>query len=92
MNDRQINAWNWSATTNVYVNGFKDCIASFDTEQYWNGTKSHHESLMKQLVERLEDMSDRLGLQYRVHRPVAIAGHKWADRTPESIDVDRFPV
>jgi hypothetical protein len=91
MNHRQLNAWNWSATTSVYCGGFKEELVSFDTEQSWDGTKAGHERLMKALVEKLEGMSDRLGLQYRVWKPTAVSGKKWADRLPECIDIDRVP-
>lgn len=91
MDNRQLNAWNWSATTDVYCNGFKDHLTSFDTEQYWDGTRLGHMRLMKALVERLEDMSDRLGLQYRVWQPTAIKGRRWAAELAEVVEVDRLP-
>jgi hypothetical protein len=91
MATRQLNAWNWAATTEVFCNGYKDLLTTFDTEQYWDGTKVGHERLWAALVERLEGEADRLNLEYRVHRPTAIRGYKWAAETPESVDVDRIP-
>lgn len=91
MTGRQLNAWNWSATTVVYCGGFKDLLTSFETQQYWDGSKAGHERLMKALVERLEGMSDRLGLQYELYQPPEVADKKWAATLPPVVRIDRFP-
>jgi hypothetical protein len=88
---RKLNAWNWTATTEVFCNGYADLLTTFNTEQYWDGSRAGHERLMKALIEHLEGQADRLNLEYRVHQPEVILGHKWAAKLPMIIEVDRTP-
>ena len=89
MATRQINAWNWEMEVSVYCNNFQSELASFTIQQYWDGSRLGHERLYRAAIESLEDMSDRLGLQYQAFRPRAILEKGWAAKTPLVTEVDR---
>jgi hypothetical protein len=91
MATRQLNAWNWSAHVFVYTQGCSEYLTAYSVEQYWDGTRTGHDRLMKAAIEHLEDLADRTGLAYRVHVPEQVKDKRWAFGLPRVVEIDRIP-
>ena len=91
MTTRQLNAWNWEMKVVVSCNDYRDELAAFSIQQYWDGTRAGHERLYKAAIEHLEGLADRLGLDYEAYRPKAITGYRWCIKTPRVVRIDRSP-
>jgi hypothetical protein len=92
MSIRQLNVWNWEMEVTCYCDNFQTPLTTFTFQQYWDGTRSGHDRIYGACIEKLEDMSDRLGLQYQAFRPAAILEKSWATKTPLVAEIDRLPV